>query len=694
MARSLTLRAVNVTTIPHADYQNLPSSRAFMRRAAAFIYLAALLALTGCQPPGPKALLEGDRLIGEGKYREAIDKLQTATQLLPANAQAWNHLGLAYQYAGQPNEALKAYQQAVSLDRNLAAIRFNLGTLHLEQNRLDQAMVELTSATVLDKNSVPAWVQLGKAQLRARRVDEAERSFAIVLALDQNNAEALNYLGVVQLHRRKAREAQAYFNASLKNQPDYSPAVLNQAVLFHQYIVNKTNALAKYKEYLAMKTDAAGEAAAKEAVRVLEAELQPKTVVHVPTNAPSATNRAVAVATNRPAPTVTNVAAAPATNRVETTNAIKVAALPKPEPHHVVVTNTPPPAPKNTVVSAPVVTNKPVVIEKPLVAEKPAEIEKPKLEEPKEPAKPLEVVNVAEEFKIATAKDISEPKPAQPRPKPAEVDTKPKTVATKTTPTTPTTATPPAPETNAPPPLIRSAARPPEEKSSLLKKANPLNWFKRDKKEGEEEPKTVAAKPAPSTTDKSSDLKALPEPPKEALPEIKPEPVFARYPYRTTPLPSSGNRAAAEAPYNEGVTAHQEGKLGKAMDSYRAALRQDPRFFEAHLNLGIAAAQSSDLSLALASFEDAVRIDPKSAEARYQFAMALRRANYPQDAINELKTLIDDSPNEARAYLALGNLYAQVLNKPEEAAANYQKLLQLSPQHPQAPAVRAWLSQH
>jgi tetratricopeptide (TPR) repeat protein len=158
-------------------------------------------------------------------------------------------------------------------------------------------------------------------------------------------------------------------------------------------------------------------------------------------------------------------------------------------------------------------------------------------------------------------------------------------------------------------------------------------------------------------------------------------------------LAAPGKRAPAEPLFQEAVIAHQEGKLGKAMDGYRAALRQDPRYFDAQLNLGIAAAQASDLSLALASLEDAVRMNPRSAEARYQFAMALRRANYPLDAVNELKTLTEENPGEARAYLALGNLYAQILNKPAEAVPHYKRVLELAPQHAQAPQIRAWLAQ-
>jgi Flp pilus assembly protein TadD len=402
------------------------------------------------------------------------------------------------------------------------------------------------------------------------------------------------------------------------------------------------------------------------------------------TNAPLATNRAgahtnvAAVKTNLPAATnVAHLAHAP-TNKpaaATTTKPVEVAA---------VVTNTAPPPKTNILVAAatPLVTNAPPnVVEK--AVEKPAE---------PEPQKPLEVVNVDEEPKLAVAKDIAPPKPAPTIPAASKTNAPPKTEVA-------------AVVTNAPaqePPLIRPARREEKEKTpgmatTILKKANPVNWFRKDKtaedktEKSDKTEKVVASKPEPP---KESAVKELPEPPKEPTPEVQPEPVFARYPYQTTPLPRTGNHTQAEPLFNEAVIAHREGKLGKAMDGYRAALRQDPRYFEAQLNLGIAAAQASDLSLALASLEDAVRFNPKSAEARFQFAMALRRANYPLDANNELKTLIEESPNETRAYLALGNLYSQILNKPDLAIQNYQRVLELSPQHPQAPQIRAWLAQH
>src|SRR5690348_16609652 len=95
------------------------------RWSLAGVGLASLL--VACTPAGPRALLNGERLIRDGKYAQAITRLETATKLLPGNAQAFNHLGLAYHKAGQPAAALKAYEQARRCDPNLTSVHFNLG---------------------------------------------------------------------------------------------------------------------------------------------------------------------------------------------------------------------------------------------------------------------------------------------------------------------------------------------------------------------------------------------------------------------------------------------------------------------------------------------------------------------------------------------------------------------------------------
>src|SRR6058998_1183841 len=111
-------------------------------RPVTFLSVVLVLLLIGCTPPGPRSLLEGKRLIERGKYTQAIEKLKTATALLPNNAQAWNYLGLACHYAGQTADAEKAYQRALLYNRDLTEAHYNLGCLLLERNKTNAAKIE------------------------------------------------------------------------------------------------------------------------------------------------------------------------------------------------------------------------------------------------------------------------------------------------------------------------------------------------------------------------------------------------------------------------------------------------------------------------------------------------------------------------------------------------------------------------
>ena len=243
-----------------------------------------LFLLNGCTPPGPRALLKGESLIQEQKYAEAQEKLEQAARLLPENAQAWNHLGLAYQLGGQPKKSVQCYQKAISLDRNLPPARFNLGCLQLEQKNYTAAIDSLTTFTALQPQSTEGWLKLGLAQLRQagqlagaekiRYLDAAKKSFDSLLKLT-SSAEALNAQGIIQVQRNRPRDAIGYFNAALQEQPRYPPALVNLAVVHHQYLNDRAAALQKYREYLAVASHPENGAEVDAVARQLDLELNP-----------------------------------------------------------------------------------------------------------------------------------------------------------------------------------------------------------------------------------------------------------------------------------------------------------------------------------------------------------------------------------------------------------------------------------
>ncbi len=236
---------------------------------------AAVLWGAGCTPAGPRALLKGERLIREGKHEAAVAKLEEATRLLPREARAWNFLGLAYQGSDRFADAIRAYQEALALDHNLAAVHYNLGCLYLERGDLEAAIDALTTFTGLQPQSDLGWLRLGMASLRAGQLEAAERSFKRALQINHRLAEALNGLGLVRVQGRKYAEGYLQFDAALRMQSNYPPALLNSAIVAHQYLNDRASALRRYQLYVALKPQPPNSEAVDRIVRQLDADLHP-----------------------------------------------------------------------------------------------------------------------------------------------------------------------------------------------------------------------------------------------------------------------------------------------------------------------------------------------------------------------------------------------------------------------------------
>jgi tetratricopeptide (TPR) repeat protein len=610
--------------------------------APAFFWATlGVVLLGGCTPPGPRALLDGARLIGEGRYEPAVERLKVAVRLLPQNAQAWNHLGLAYHGVRQFDLAIRSYEQALVCNRNLSAARFNLGCLYAEQNNLSAAIDELKTYTLLQPQAIEGWLQLGLAQLRARQFAAAEATLNRARQLEPNHPQALNDLGLIQFQRNRPREAYAYFSAALQHQPRYAPALLNVAIISDHYFKNHAFALEKYRAYLAVSPQVENRSEVEEIVRQLTLELHPplrpapSTVVPQATsttNAPplspaTAPPRRIASTTPPAAPAPTNTPApAPATNTAKTAPPVE--------------RTLPPPPPKQTTVPEPFTTL------------------------------PVEVVRLPDELPI--------------RP-PIEAGPEPKSS---------TTAEPTASPKTAPPDAFNPPSRvvPLPERPGFFQRLNPGRWFRRNTN-SESAPAVSPSSPTVSGSTRPPAQSASTAASKGAPAESQPprsEPV--RYVYRAPAKPAAGDRSEAQPFFVRGAEAHRDGRLSAAVATYRQAVTLDPAFFEAQYNLGLAAYELGELELSLSAYETALAIQPESADARYNFALALQRANYPRDAAAELEKLLAERPDETRAHLTLANLYARQLGQPALARAHYLKVLALEPQHAQANAIRYWLS--
>jgi tetratricopeptide (TPR) repeat protein len=242
-------------------------------------------------------------------------------------------------------------------------------------------------------------------------------------------------------------------------------------------------------------------------------------------------------------------------------------------------------------------------------------------------------------------------------------------------------------------------------KPGIWHQLNPFNWFGSVPKNAKEmvTPLPPSASSAPGNpplllpTKPEVTTAAQPVNPPASAPKpvniVQPAPPpFPRYLYLSPPKPKSGDRRAASGAFTRAREFEQDGRWLDAGQAYQQAARLDPGWFEAQYNCGVVAFRLRNFNQSLAAYEMALALQPDSVDARYNFALALKASGYMLDAVNELQEIVAANPNEARAHLALGNLYAQQLRDLARARAHYLKVLELDPRNPEATNIRFWLS--
>ena len=143
-------------------------------------------------------------------------------------------------------------------------------------------------------------------------------------------------------------------------------------------------------------------------------------------------------------------------------------------------------------------------------------------------------------------------------------------------------------------------------------------------------------------------------------------------------------RALSQAPDDAeihntlGEIRYREGKVAEAAEHFQAALRLDPDFVEAHNNLGAARLLAGDVARAAESFGEAVRIKPEFAAAQANLAQAQAApgnqgalSNSAADSADSIPQLIEQAQAAERA------------NRLTEAAALYERILELRPDWPE-----------
>ena len=134
----------------------------------------------------------GINLYQQGNNAEAVRVLQLATRQkeFKNDAEAWNHLGLAYLNLDKNKDARKALEKATKLAPRNSIYRSNLAYAYLANNKKDKAQSESNRAIQLDPQNANAYFVRGTASLWEGKFDEAAADADRAVIVNPNFAMA------------------------------------------------------------------------------------------------------------------------------------------------------------------------------------------------------------------------------------------------------------------------------------------------------------------------------------------------------------------------------------------------------------------------------------------------------------------------------------------------------------------------
>jgi len=207
-----------------------------------------------------------DELTQKGENESAIDFLQQAVDLDPANVAAYHRLGQVLAKEERLQEAESCLRQALKIDPSNVAAHHALGRVLVSMGMHDEARVAFQRAIELEPANAMSYYELGRALtqmelpdaaeaaiqqaieiapantmirsafaqllVRKERFQEAEVVLRQVIELDPNNP--LGYLSLGQVHARMRDYQRAidYYARAIELQPDRAATYVSRGIAF------------------------------------------------------------------------------------------------------------------------------------------------------------------------------------------------------------------------------------------------------------------------------------------------------------------------------------------------------------------------------------------------------------------------------------------------------------------------------
>ena len=235
-ARAVEYLQKTLTLDPSATSVHYPlgmAYRALGQAAEAEAHLTRATDAGSVPPPDPLMDAVASTLRGAGAFESrgmaalqardwkgAVDNLQHAVALAPANAVTRLNLGTALSLAGDAKSARRELLEAVRLDPRLAKAHFGLGVLAQDAGEWAEAVERFTIAIERDAGFVDAHFTLAEALRRTGRAADALAHYQHVLGLNPAASQARFGQAMALVRLRRYAEARQVLVDAIRVHPE------------------------------------------------------------------------------------------------------------------------------------------------------------------------------------------------------------------------------------------------------------------------------------------------------------------------------------------------------------------------------------------------------------------------------------------------------------------------------------------
>ncbi len=144
-----------------------------------------------------------------------------AVAVTQENAVARLNLGVAFEQAGQTNEALAQYRESLRINPGRAQAHNNVANLLAASGKKEEAVTHYREALRLNKKAPLAHLNLGTTLLEMGRFDEAMQHYAAAQSLAPDDPRPAYLMGKASLQQKRSADAVAHFRDALRLADDF-----------------------------------------------------------------------------------------------------------------------------------------------------------------------------------------------------------------------------------------------------------------------------------------------------------------------------------------------------------------------------------------------------------------------------------------------------------------------------------------